>query len=43
MFCEGCEEAVVLGACSSQEEDQMEALLSVVFNEKADALARGSP
>lgn len=26
---EGCDEALVLGACSSQEEDQMEALLSV--------------
>lgn len=26
---EGCEEAMILGACSSQEEDQMEALLSV--------------
>lgn len=26
---EGCDEAMILGACSSQEEDQMEALLSV--------------
>ena len=40
--CEGCEEAVIVGACSSQEADQMEALLSV-HSEEAAAPAAARP